>query len=187
MTLNFFFQLRNNWIIMIYIVIAILTIGISLSFYYKWHRKGGLTYWKKQNVAGPTPLPLVGNLLEVVLGMKHYSDVYDEIYEWVLLVVSILIFLLIVLFSRSYPDAAYVGVFKMTAPAVVIRDLRLVQDILHTHFQSFSQNDFNIDENLDPLFAKNPFASPTEKWRLLRNQISPAFTLAKVFFRCTCW
>lgn len=38
-------------------------------------------YWRRRGVDGPVPVPLFGNLLDYVLGRKHYGEVYGEIYR----------------------------------------------------------------------------------------------------------
>jgi hypothetical protein len=45
----------------------------------------------------------------------------------------------------SYPSARYVGFYKIDEPALLIRDLELVKDILVTKFNTFNKNDFAAD------------------------------------------
>lgn len=45
----------------------------------------------------------------------------------------------------SYPKARYVGVYKVEGPALLIRDLDLVKEILVTKFNIFNKNDFALD------------------------------------------
>ena len=49
------------------------------------------------------------------------------------------------LFHRSYPTARYVGIYKVDEPALLIRDLDLIKDILVTKFTTFNKNDFALD------------------------------------------
>lgn len=46
---------------------------------------------------------------------------------------------------RAYPTARYVGIYKMEMPALLIRDLDLIKDILVTNFNAFNMNEFSID------------------------------------------
>lgn len=48
-------------------------------------------------------------------------------------------------FSRSYPSARYVGIYKMEGPALLVRDLDLIKDVLVTKFNIFNKNDFLLD------------------------------------------
>lgn len=45
----------------------------------------------------------------------------------------------------SYPTARYVGFYKIDEPALLIRDLEIVKDILVTKFNIFNKNDFAAD------------------------------------------
>lgn len=87
----------------------------------------------------------------------------------------------------------------MQTPAILIRDLDLIKEILVTKFNIFNKNDFPLDPKLDPLLAKNPFMVrkfpffskglntyvilikkyiyiclkvPGDDWKKVRNQIS---------------
>ncbi|XP_059615054.1 cytochrome P450 6j1-like [Phlebotomus argentipes] len=137
----------------VYIALAVLAICL----YFKW----SLSYWARRRVDSPAPLPIVGNMGEVIIQKKHYGVVYEEIY-------------------RSYPTAKYVGFYKMGTPAVLMRDLNLVRDVLVANFAHFHDNDFQIDTTLDPLLASNPFTARGAEWKNIRNQVSPIFTTTKV-------
>lgn len=39
-----------------------------------------LDYWKRRNIDGPTALPLVGNMLDYLMGKMHFGLVYHNIY-----------------------------------------------------------------------------------------------------------
>uniref|UniRef100_A0A1L8E459 Putative cytochrome n=1 Tax=Nyssomyia neivai TaxID=330878 RepID=A0A1L8E459_9DIPT len=140
---------------MLQIYIALSVLGICL--YFKW----SLSFWKRKQVEAPPPLPVVGNMGEVIIQKKHYGEVYEEIY-------------------RSYPTAKYVGFYKMGTPAIIVRDLDVVRDVLVANFGHFHDNDFQIDTTLDPLLASNPFTARGAEWKRIRNQVSPIFTTAKV-------
>ncbi|GAB0093201.1 Cytochrome P450 [Sergentomyia squamirostris] len=137
----------------VYISLAVLAICI----YFKYT----LSYWKRKQVEAPPPLPIVGNMGEMILQKKHYGEIYNEIYQ-------------------SYPTAKYVGFYKMGSPAVLVRDLDVVRDVLVANFAHFHDNDFDINTELDPLLASNPFTARGDDWKRIRNQVSPIFTTAKV-------
>lgn len=84
-------------------------------------------------------------------------------------------------FDRSeYKNLKYVGLYKVRTPAVLVRDPELIKIVLQREFSSFHDNDFDVDEKSDPLFAKNPFIVKGERWKVVRNQITPCFTSGKV-------
>lgn len=139
--------------------VALLLLACAVLIFYV-HRS--LTYWSRRRVAGPTPWPLCGNMLPYLLKRQHYGEVYHDIYA-------------------AHPDQPYVGVYKvLNQPAILVRDLELIKDILTVNFESFRDNDFVVDEELDPLISQNPFAAAGANWRVARSNMMPLFTLAKV-------
>lgn len=80
----------------------------------------------------------------------------------------------------QFPNAPYVGYYKFSAPAIVLRDPDLVKNVLIRDFDSFHGNDQHISEKLDPLLAVNPFLNVGEKWKRGRNALVPVFSAAKV-------
>lgn len=41
------------------------------------------SYWSRQKVNGPTPLPIFGNMFEYFKMKKHFGEVFDDIYRLV--------------------------------------------------------------------------------------------------------
>lgn len=69
----------------------------------------------------------------------------------------------------------------MSTPAILIRDLDLVKDVLVGSFTSFADNDFIVDPKLDPLLSTSPFICPGDStWKTARQQVQPLFTGAKI-------
>lgn len=68
----------------------------------------------------------------------------------------------------------------MSSPAVLVRDLDLVKNVLTADFSSFHDNDFHIDEKLDPLSATNPFVVSGDKWKISRGRFTPIFSQGKI-------
>lgn len=82
--------------------------------------------------------------------------------------------------SRKYPNANYVGVYKMSTPSLLVRNLDLVHNILSRNFASFEENDFSVNKELDPLVSENPFVKTGDEWKQGRSIISPMLTISKV-------
>lgn len=59
---------------MLLLVLCLITV-ILIYFYFTWN----LDFWKKRNVPGPKPLPIVGNLLKSALLQCHSLYDYHEI------------------------------------------------------------------------------------------------------------
>lgn len=88
--------------------------------------------------------------------------------------------MVIALYYRKYVSAKYVGVYKMSTPSLLLRDLDLIHGVLSRHQASFELNDFFVNETLDPLVSKNPFLQVGDQWRQSRGLISPMLTISKV-------
>lgn len=65
--------------------------------------------------------------------------------------------------------------YKITTPAIMVRDLDLIKDILIKDYTSFEVND--VDGTHDELFKKNPFFLRGSEWKAARATLSPLFTL----------
>ncbi|XP_055611068.1 probable cytochrome P450 308a1 [Uranotaenia lowii] len=139
---------------------AYIALGVlAICLFFKW----SCSYWRRTaNIDGPQPLPIFGNFLEAIISKKHYGEIFEDIY-------------------RSYPTASWVGVYELfNKPAVLVRDLELVKDVLVSSFQHFNANSFRVDAKNDPLMARNPFTQVEDRWKELRAQIVPIFVASKV-------
>lgn len=74
----------------------------------------------------------------------------------------------------------YVGIYKIRKPAILIRDPELIRDVLVKKFSHFHDNDIEIDENEDPIMAKNPFCLRGHRWKVVRAQVTSNITTGKV-------
>ncbi|KAK4883202.1 hypothetical protein RN001_006521 [Aquatica leii] len=118
-------------------------------------------FWEKHGVPSPPVSLLFGNMVDVLFLRKSLGQLYAQVYT-------------------DYPNLRYVGFYKIREPAIIIRDAALIKNMLIKDFSSFHDNDFYIDEKIDPIFAKNPFSLKGEKWKYARNQLTPCFTIKKL-------
>lgn len=136
--------------------LSLILLFIVYLLYYYFTRN--FNYWKNRNVPGPTPVPFFGNLMESALRRTHISSVLKNIYE-------------------QYPEEKVVGIYRMTTPCLVLRDLDVIKNVLIKDF------DFFIDRGVE--FSKeglgaNLFHSDGETWKALRSRFSPIFTTSKL-------
>lgn len=76
---------------------------------------------------------------------------------------------------RKYKYNAWIGYFSITKPAILVRDLDLIKDMLIQNFNCFSDNGITFEN--DDLMANHPFVLVGEPWKAARKILSPLFTL----------
>ncbi|XP_049764813.1 probable cytochrome P450 6a20 [Schistocerca cancellata] len=118
-------------------------------------------YWQRVGVPCPEPSVPFGNIKHAMIGKKHITEVIRDIY-------------------CQMEGQPFCGFYRFREPLLLVRDADLARTMLVRDFTSFHDNSFHVDENLDPLFARNPFFLKGEKWRKLRSQLSPSFTASRL-------
>ncbi|XP_063534327.1 cytochrome P450 6B5-like [Cydia strobilella] len=141
---------------MVFLTVVTLAVVVSVLLYYYFTRT--FSYWKDRNVAGPKPIPFFGNMYKSALRYDNMGGVFKNIYE-------------------SFPNEKAVGMFRMTTPTLIVRDLDILKHILVKDFDKF------VDRGLE--FSKeglgqNLFHSDGDTWRGLRARFSPIFTNSKL-------
>uniref|UniRef100_A0A1Q3FIT7 Putative cytochrome p450 n=1 Tax=Culex tarsalis TaxID=7177 RepID=A0A1Q3FIT7_CULTA len=118
------------------------------------------SYWADRNVPhAPGSFPL-GSLQG--MGSKyHMTQIFERIYQQ---------------FKNVSPAA---GFYLTMRPTLMVTDLELVKQILVKDFNSFRDRGMFYNEQDDPVSA-HLFAIDGEKWRFLRNKLSPTFTSGKI-------
>ncbi|CAK1553416.1 unnamed protein product [Leptosia nina] len=118
------------------------------------------SYWTKRSVKHEPPVPLFGNHLGNLFGIKSLTEVYTELYF-------------------KYPDEKVVGYYRGMAPGLLIRDLDIVRNVLNVEFSHFYPRAMGRDPDVEPLFG-NLFHVDGDRWKSLRQRLTPAFTTAKL-------
>ncbi|XP_014363275.2 cytochrome P450 6B5 [Papilio machaon] len=140
---------------MVYVLLsAVAALFVALYFYFT----RTFNYWKSRNVVGPKPLPFVGNLKDSFFRRKQAIMVLKDIYD-------------------KFPKEKVVGIYRMTTPCLLIRDLDIIKNILIKDFDLFADRGVEFsDEGL----GVNLFHADGDRWRVLRNRFTPLFTSGKL-------
>lgn len=134
-------------------------VAIFLFMLCEYEKYRNCDYWKKRNVPF-VKKGLFGVIWELLRGGCSLAEIYNEIYN-------------------KYPSDPHVGTFLSRKPVLLIRDLDNVQAVLTGDFLSFHNR--GILTNPNDLLADNVLTMEDyQRWKLVRQKITPVFTSAKL-------
>jgi cytochrome P450 family 6 len=135
-----------------------LIISIVASVYYYVKKK--LSFFEDRGIPYIKPKFLFGNVAGA--GSKyHFFNIMEDYYKKI----------------PGRPIVA--GFYTFISPTFIIFDLEAAKQILIKDFNNFVNRGQYHNEEGDPLSA-NLFNIEDDKWRFLRNKLSPAFTSGKI-------
>ncbi|XP_034945039.1 cytochrome P450 9e2-like [Chelonus insularis] len=117
--------------------------------------------FEKYGIPYIKPVPIFGNMATPMLCLTSFGEMVQKVYQF-------------------NPKARYVGFFDFNCPTVVIRDPELIKDISIKNFDNFVDHRGFVNPENDPLFGNNLFSLHGDKWREIRNLLSPSFTSSKM-------
>lgn len=117
-------------------------------------------YWKKKGVPFEKPVPITGNLFDVITLRSSIGCYLRKLYEKF--------------------DGPFFGIWSFTTPVLVVRSPELVKLILIKDFQYFVDRNAGIDEKTDSLGSTFLFFSKAPIWRSLRTKVTPIYTTGKL-------
>lgn len=138
---------------------------IGCAFVFLWYySRSAYSYWRKLNVKYLEPIPFLGNTYKVLFQLAPKHEEYDKFY-------------------KALHDERFGGIYELRKPQLVLRDPELVSAVLIKDFQHFQNRGLkqlrNTTKKLDPLDANLMFIGG-ERWRVLRQGMSPFFTSGKL-------
>ncbi|NP_001352285.1 cytochrome P450 9e2-like [Mycetomoellerius zeteki] len=139
------------WSILLSIAIGV----ISIHYLFK-----NFNLFKRHDIIHISPVPIFGSTISIIFRRISFIDFIQKVYN-------------------LDPNSKYLGFYFMMNPILVIRDLELIKNILVKNFEAFPDRQAFSDTN-DILFKNNLFSLHGEKWRNVRNLLSPSFTSSKM-------
>jgi cytochrome P450 family 6 len=118
------------------------------------------SYWKKRGIPCLEPKFPLGNLADILTRRKNMGEAYADVY-------------------RKMEGMNFGGVFLMHHPQLIIRSPEMVKKCLLADFKYFHDHGFVYDEKIDPLTG-NLFMLSGEKWKNLREVLSPTFSTGRM-------
>lgn len=80
----------------------------------------------------------------------------------------------------SLKGEPYFGIWLLSKPHLMIRDLNLIKHIFVKDFQNFQNRSIINCEKADSLASKVLFFLRNPEWKLIRQKLTPIFTIAKL-------
>ncbi|XP_067627501.1 probable cytochrome P450 6a21 [Eurosta solidaginis] len=136
-------------------VLALLAAVLYIS-----HRN--LNYWQTRGIPCDQPHWLFGNLKDAAKTVS-YVEAFNVVYK------------------RYLGSGPFCGFYFLQQPAVLALSPEFIKRILIKDFNNFSDRGLYSNEKDDPL-SGNLFLLDGEKWRYLRNKLSPTFTSGQMKF-----
>ncbi|GBP66269.1 hypothetical protein EVAR_41064_1 [Eumeta japonica] len=118
-------------------------------------------YWETRKVAHVLQKSSFDTLWEFLVSKKSLPEIYKDVYD-------------------KFPGHPYVGIFSGSKPTLLVRDPEVIQQIFAGDFQSFHSRGIGLNTDVDVLADNLLFMDHFEKWKLLRQKISPIFTSARL-------
>lgn len=140
-------------------ILFLLLPAVGLLYVYIRHK---FSYWADRNVPHvPGRLPM--GSLKGMGRTRHATQLVDDIYRQ----------------FKETAGAGAVGLYMLVKPVLLVCDLDLVKQILVKDFNSFHDRGMYANVRDDPL-SGHLFSIEGERWRFLRNKLSPTFTSGKI-------
>ncbi|KAF4522250.1 hypothetical protein B566_EDAN009094 [Ephemera danica] len=118
-------------------------------------------HWRDKGIKFIKPYPFVGSIGPLMSLREHILEFNQRLY-------------------REYQGEPYVGYFQGRTPTLMVFDKNIVKNIFVKDFAHFTDHGFRINEEADPLEAKNLFNMEGQKWKEMRAKLTPTFTSGRM-------
>ncbi|XP_014488275.1 PREDICTED: cytochrome P450 9e2-like [Dinoponera quadriceps] len=137
---------------------TLLIIGVLKIVAFLYHL---FTYWIKRGAPYIDTITFLRLFWKMLLQRISFADHSKFVYNYL-------------------PDAKYIGLMDMATPVVLLRDPELIKDVLVKDFEHFPDHFPVVDEDMDPFFGRNIGFLRGDRWKEMRNTLSPSFTASKM-------
>ncbi|CAG9103876.1 unnamed protein product [Plutella xylostella] len=140
-------------------LLLVALVAVALAALY-WWSTSKFDYWSRRGVKFPRPAPLLGNYGAYLLQRRNLGEVTRAI-------------------CRQFPDEPLVGAFYGPHPVAVVQDPALLKLITTKDFYYFNGREVSEHTHKE-ITTKNMFFNSGDKWRVLRQNLTPLFSSAKM-------
>nr|UEN71144.1 cytochrome P450 4AV17 [Meteorus pulchricornis] len=144
-----------------YLTILTTSVAVSFGIFYVW-AKYKLSYWQRLGVPTLPTNILFGNFKDSIFLRISPG------------------FLLGRLYKEANSDWPFFGVYMMQKPFLVLRDPKLIKQVLIRDAHIFQDRFFSSNNTNDLLGSRNLVSIKHPEWKYLRAKLSPTFTTGKI-------
>ncbi|XP_047989622.1 cytochrome P450 6B2-like [Leguminivora glycinivorella] len=135
-------------------------IGLFLTLFY-FYCINTYNYWSRRGVKQISLFSLLRMFKRQCLKQVNEVELYEKVYA-------------------KYPNEKIVGFYIFTSPVLMVRDPEIIKYVLIRDFDTFySRGIFQLDKVPEP-FLDQITSGEGDLWKLLRQNLSPAFSTGKV-------
>ena len=120
-----------------------------------------LTYWRSRGIPYRETLPILGVFSAVFFRQQSLAELVHDLYY-------------------ALPGTKYFGCLDFGTPTLFIKDPEMIREIGVKSFDYFPNHRSFVEEDFDPILAKNLFSLRDDRWREMRTILSPSFTASKM-------
>lgn len=140
------------------IILILILISIVIYFYLKYK----LSYWSRRGVKSPPTHLFFGNFKDTITFKKPPGVLLQDIYDY------------------ADQNDKYIGFYILSKPALMLRDINLIKQIMVTDFYTFPDRMFGGKYEKDTVGLCNLLGINHPKWKYLRTKMTPSFTGGKI-------
>ncbi|XP_051175853.1 cytochrome P450 9e2-like [Leptopilina boulardi] len=116
--------------------------------------------FEKSGIPCIKPWPIIGNMGPIIMQKMSFGQLLEKIY-----------------FMNT--KAKYVGFFEFSTPVIMIRDPEIIKSIGTKNYEIFYNRRGFAEEDHNLILGQDISSLKDEKWRHMRNILSPSFTSGK--------
>lgn len=139
-----------------YVAVAVLAYA-----YIRSRRPKSKHFFEENDIPFKQPTSIFGNYGGLMMRQENINDFILNLYN-------------------GFSDSSVFGIFLINRPVLVIKDLRLIKQVLIKDFDHFVDHPYRVKISIEPILYGSLFFLEGEKWRTTRAALSPAFTGTKL-------
>ncbi|KRT83630.1 cytochrome P450, partial [Oryctes borbonicus] len=156
MEASFYKEVKDNWDLTRTLLFVFILLFLAYCY---WKRN--FSYWTNKHIPCEKPFLFLGNFPDMIASKQTVPQYLANLYA-------------------KYQNEPYFGIYLFNRPALVLRDPKLIKNVLIKNFAKFPNRAFTIDKSADVIACSSLFAVKNPEWKALRAKLTPIFTSGKL-------